>query len=520
MSDTKITRLLLSKIVSVALLNMFFVSCCAIENEVRVLLDKSRKVENEIHESKTRINREARRLREKIYGEEVKNKWHGRKREIDFSKKNYEIKTVKKDKNVPDPLFPGLPHESENFEAMSNLEFGVSFRRATQGYLNSGASEEIPAVELGAKELLFEDLFFESKLLKAGTIADATNAGADNNPMKYLAVNDQKIKFTGKQQGWTVALSGRARIMDSKFILGVRVPMEYQVRDLSMTFPAVAAVSAKISVAGDWIRTYHASSLEAFVKDLFSKRGFTYADNMKAWGVESFHLFLIRPVEHKKVDFCEYGFDFGVPTARGRSTTDLWAPLIGNGGYGTFSAWGTVVFPKFAGSNSFCHGKLTFFIPRRNEMRIPVTKSFKTGYSSTTYESTLTQSDGNVFSELDSQVPAFAGTVGDVNVFPWPEVRIRAGQIFKNFISEKTAFAIFYDMLHKGSDSFGSAEGAPEADFGFMEQHSGITTHKLGISLKSKPSGSMQVEAACDYIFAGCNVPQYFSVHGAVAFDF
>lgn len=347
-----------------------------------------------------------------------------------------------------------------------------------------------------------------------------------------------QLDFGASHKEYTFLLSGMRRIDigDSDrfaIALGFNVPLVHKQHTMDLNFQCgelfrigfIPDTTQRETSLKQFFRDY--SSLTDFInRAVLCERGIEFVADQSKTGFGDISLF--GSLEYHNNHIFEAGLAVVFPSGGKGSGKTLWEPILGNGGAYQVNPFAQALFYtsvpylnpfiRIAGEVSAQFSTDTSRIPTlvTNDSRTMV-KNVEGLSAPDTFQNFYV----DAFSEFDSCVPLFASKTPCVSKKIGSKVLLGIGNYAYRLFNVDLRWGLFYDVYHKGQDSFCVKQGCDceceldTIDTCGLETCSEQTSHAFSTNLTYKFSNMFELGAGGSFTVLGKNVPRarsfYFS---------
>ncbi len=443
-------------------------------------------------------------------------------------------------------VLPNWPFESLFYEKNDFIQFTVNYGTATQGYSSRGHTQDLSKNVFG-ENVTLKDILLVSKLASEGKLkgtAGPFNVGTVVQKFHYLSIlSDQNIDFDASQQTFGGAFNYARSYCKGAVSVGFNIPIVGKTHKLDLKDMSDANKTKLTNVQngknpdGTTISDGpNAAQMQAADQFLFFKQypeGFeSFIDAILA--AKNMHLhhkntqlgfgdmtgYVNVEMPSRYFDRFVTGFGLQLPTARERDFGNLWDQELGNGGFVEASTFGSVLWQRSDWLNPHVHTKVTYAFAAKVNRRVPTTESKE----ATLRNLLLGQESGLLpdanFSELDSSARGFADEVRKIKIRPGPELFVRVGNVFENFIFSRGCFDIFYDLKIKGRDYLARRRNDDPDNGSVLNLNSWSIAHNGGARFSYQFNDQYRCGFGGLYVFAGRNTPKTLAFDATLNIEF
>jgi len=435
-------------------------------------------------------------------------------------------------------ILPAIPQYAYWYEGGKNFfNAGFHYDYACNAYGSDGGSSErnITQLAFGEDQITLNGISLAAKLANAGTVAPTPAGGLE--AIGNATTGD--ISLIGKEEKYQIDLEIGRYIFNRDVAIGLNLPVLYNRHrlktNLGLTDPVANAVVANTPDLNN-------AAVQGALKNLLAAKGFTEMGG-SAMGLGDLSVYANCQLNSVHFEKLVLGVRFVVPTGKKASSSKLWAPELGNGGFFEALAYGAVAMSYHKYLNPFVTLEGGFFAAAHVDRRVPrlvtldsiaaapvltqaqfdaaeaVRKSLAFG-DRIALRDFANANDATVggagllgFSGYDSTVNGFADQVNTVKVTPGPELKFRVGDSLSGIFCRRGQLDVFYDFRAKGKDK---AKGLSNLyDLSALTKHTVELDHKVGVEYSYQHSLCTRTHVGILYTFAGMNVPKTFEVGGS-----
>lgn len=427
------------------------------------------------------------------------------------------------------------------------LNLSVNYTYATDAYSSSGDNQDLTILAFGEGPVLVQDFLLASKLASANNILQVDlNNKTDQASNKYLSLlANQQINFLGKDEKWSFNFDFSRYLWNKRFALGVQVPLVYEKHrlraNLALPKPAdLTKASVDNSIYGlvdagggagspnDFMRLY-GQDTNKFIQDILNAKGMSQLGG-SSMGLGDITVFGHGVFNAPYFDSMLGGVKLVIPTAQKASATKLWAPELGNGGFFQGGLFWSMVLAHRRCVNPHLFAEATGTLLRAHvKRRVPRTVSASNTDTGTATAQTLSAiasnaslgsvSDPIAFGDriqltknasvtlAESARPGLSDNVTEFTMYKGPELNLRVGNIFREFIVRRGFLDVFYDVRFKFQDWVGGV-ARDVLNIDVYRDNTQQIAHKAGFEYSYQSDIGTRLRGSLSYVFAGKNTPK------------
>ena len=408
----------------------------------------------------------------------------------------------------------------------------------TDAFNSKGSSLDLSSLAFGEKAFDFRDVLLSLKLNKNGILDRSVANGVIWNSLlgKNAAGNatfgyyDKQLKFCAKSEEYGLSLDYLRYLKGKDVAFGVQLPIGYKAHTLKFNSDVQAFGGI------DTFLAYH-TMLRETLDWVLEPKGLSYLPKMSTTGIGDVSTFFNFQVNSRYFEKLIVGINATWPTAKEASTSKLWAPTLGNGGFTTLSAYLAALFnhqrtyfnPHFFLQATYqCTGNVNRRVPKMVKFSGKTDDALRTHDATNdtyikdmmAYGDKVKFIDDKAFSEWDTTIPAFADNARKVKVRPGPEVNLRIGNMFEKFIFRRAFLDIFYEFKAKWQDHIGGNIPSDIWNVDSLKKDTHQIAQKLGLDYSYQFDSCSRMHLGMNYVIAGINVPQVFEAAFTLATEF
>ncbi len=447
---------------------------------------------------------------------------------------------------VPSWPFEALfaDHKKDLFRVTAKYDY------ATDAFNSKGSSLDLSSLAFGEKAFDLRDVLLSLKLNVNGILNRSDAAANENYVWSTLLGNDlsptnagiatyynKQLNFYAKSEEYGLSLDYLRYLKGKDIAFGVQLPIGCKTHTLKLDAPVGNYGGVNSYLA------YH-SMLRETLDWVLEPKGLSYLPKMSTMGIGDVSTFFNFQVNSRYFEKLIVGINAIWPTAKEASTSKLWAPTLGNGGFTQFNVYLAALFnhqrtyfnPHFFLQATYqCAGNVNRRVPKMVKFsgNTNATRTYDT--TNETYLKDMTAygdkvlfapldqpqlNKGKAFSEWDTTIPAFADNSRKVKIRPGPEVNLRIGNMFEKFIFRRAFLDIFYDLKAKWQDSIGGDIPRDIWNVDSLKKDTHQIMQKLGLDYSYQFDDCSRMHLGANYVFAGINVPQVFDAAFTLATEF
>jgi len=429
------------------------------------------------------------------------------------------------------------------------LDFHYEF--ATKGLNNCGHSTDL-AQEIFNGWIILKDIYLFSKLSAANLI---NIDGVPRQPDRPDSPPFSELPFGSYASDlYTTLLANLVFNLDAEFTelvgdvsviynfsndskkmngaLGIIVPIKSRTHKLDFSFfssdctglikgPPVQTPFTKWDSLKDFFTNF-SSLQDFFVREVLAPKNICFEQVQQKNGIGDISIFGLADVGNyfACLESWQIGANIVFPTGGKDSGTKIWQPVLGNGGAFQFEFYSQVLFrtswnlfnPTFR-----LMGQIS--APFKSCRRVPRCVSAKVekidDVSQTLIDDLVIHPvlfyNYHVidnYSFFDSSVKGFADHLAETRTRYGSRVICSVGNYFYNAFNLGFRLGIFYDYMHKRSDSVRVTDTQGIFNTSVLEQNTNETMHTFGWNLTYKFKNMIELNIGSQNVFAGTNVAQ------------
>ncbi|MBD3273484.1 hypothetical protein GF385_04010 [Candidatus Dependentiae bacterium] len=444
---------------------------------------------------------------------------------------------------------PEWPFYSQPFMQKNIFQVDVSFDYADQSFYSGGEEQDLSNLLFRQNNLTLKDILLVSRLMKEEIVAWRVSAGEpepEYNKLHYLYIlADQPLDFDACYNKQIVDLNFSKHLAQGSISVGFQIPVIRKgnriklVSDISASDrellrqahyePEEICSEDEDPPAGpNFFERY--GTLENFFIDILDQKGISFNKKDSTLGLGDLSLFFNAEIEWKQVERFFVGMNFVIPTSKGRDTSKLWDPEVGNGGFYYLEPFASVLFSEDRWFNPHAFLSLSFGLPSKVNRRVPKLKSYDgitpaKGSKATDLmiygnEVYLRGEDGIFTDEQDAQARRFANIDQKLNIIPGPKIFLRIGNVLERFLDRNAFFDFYYDFGAKWKDYTRGWLDYEEYQQSIVTDNSWYFEHRIGASYMYQIDDHFRFNLGFLYTFAGINVEELFRLNLGLSFEF
>lgn len=352
-----------------------------------------------------------------------------------------------------------------------------------------------------------------------------------------------QLDFGTSQKEYTILLSALRRfdIGDSDRLtisVGCTVPIVYKQHMLDLNFKCgelfrvgfIPDTTQRETSLRQFFREY--SSLTDFInRAVLQDKGIECIANQSKTGFGDISFF--GSLEYHNTHVFEAGVAVVFPVAGKGSGKTLWEPILGNGGAYQLNPFAQALFytgvpyvnpfVRIAGEIS---AQFTTDTSRVPTLVTNTSRTMVKNVEGLTAPNTFQNFYVDAFSEFDSCIPLFAAKTPCVEKKGGSKVLLGIGNYAYRLFNVDLRWGLFYDLYHKGRDSFCAKKGCScgceleTIDCDSLEACSEQTSHAISTNVTYKCSNLFELGAGGSFTVLGKNVPRSRSFYCSVVIVF
>jgi len=478
------------------------------------------------------------------------------------------------------PAWPTFAQFFEGKKDLLNVTFNYKYAKDCYGASGSGSESDVTKLTFGEQSMKVEDVLIASrmiglkKLVQQETLLAIANMGAADKYLTYLAKEVFALNGRVEQYGLNFELS--RYIVQKNFAVGVELPLLYKrhhlkmfsglsdnaIKPLNAANPPVPTIANgafglgnDVAAAGNpvspnlFLRRYGAD-MARFMKDALAAKGISELGG-SASGLGDIAIFANGQFNSVLFDKLVLGMRMQFPTGKKASTSRLWGPELGNGGFSEIAGYGSVLFSNSKYLNPHLLGQVSFSLPGHVDRRVPkriklneetvgaaaplrtanaINADLKTMFAfgdrvarvKTTDNTAIIAANNDIaaaFSDYDSTIKNFGDTVSKFKLNKGAEFKLRLGNMFERFIAVKGFMDIFYDFRGKLKDK-ATGINSDQYNVDSITANTTEIEHRIGFDYSYQYDLYTRLRLGARYTFAGQNVPKTFDCAATVNYTF
>jgi hypothetical protein len=429
------------------------------------------------------------------------------------------------------------------------IDFHYEF--ATKGFNSCGQSTDL-AQEIFNGWIILQDIYLFSKLSAANLI---NIDGVPRQPGRPDVPPFSLLPFGSYASDlYTTLLANLVFNLDAKFTelvgdvsviynfandskkmngaLGIIVPIQSRTHTLDFSFftsdctglikgPPVETPFTKWDSLKDFFTNF-SSLQDFFVREVLAPKNICFEKIQQKNGIGDISLFGLIDVGNyfACLESWQLGANLVFPTGGKESGTKVWQPVLGNGGAFQFEFYSQVLFrtkTNFFNPTVRLMGQVS--APFKSCRRVPRCVSVdvekiddvsQTVVDDLVIHPVLFYNYHIIddFSFFDSCVKGFSDHLTETRTRYGPRVICSVGNYFYNAFNLGFRLGIFYDYMHKGSDSVRVKCADGIYNTCVLEQNTNENMHTFGWNLTYKFTNMIELNIGSQNVFAGTNVAQ------------
>ena len=445
---------------------------------------------------------------------------------------------------------PEWPFYSQPFMQKNIFQVDMSFDWVDNSFYSGGEEQDLSNLLFRQRDLTLKDILLVSRMMKENKVVwRVDQAGVPdsqyNKTHYFYILADQPMLFDASYNRQRVDLNFARHFWQGELSVGFQLPVIRQENKIRLASEISAADRETLRLAHyeptevcptfagnpqppNFFERY--GTLENFLIDILDKKGISFNKNDSELGLGDLSLFLNIEFEWSQVERLFAGVNFIIPTAKGRDTSKLWDPELGNGGFYYIEPFASVLFSENRWFNPHAFLSLTVGLPAKVNRRVPKLISYDgvdpvSGSKATDLmilgnEVYVRGADGIFTGEPDAKARRFADVSQKVNIVPGPKMFLRLGNIFERFLDRRAFFDFYYDFGVKWKDYTRGWLNSEEYQQSVITDNSWYLEHRVGGNYVYQIDEHFRFNMGLLYTFAGRNVEELFRLNLGLSFEF